>query len=212
MREKKLFPALQQYAGSFISKFDHIPENRKKDLCKVADYISYHLAGNAVAKLTFICTHNSRRSHMGQIWAQTAAYYFGIEAVRTFSGGTEATAFNPNAVKAMADAGFDIKSDGKSDNPVYKVSFTHDQVPMQVFSKKYDDKVNPQEDFCAIMTCSDADENCPFIPGATLRIPITYEDPKAYDNTPDKAKAYAERCYQIGTEMFYIFDRASNSE
>ena len=211
MSEKMLYPALQQYAGSFISKFDHIPEKRNRDLSKVADYISDHLARNTPAKLTFICTHNSRRSHMGQIWAQAAAFYYGIEDIRTFSGGTEATAFNPNAVKAMADAGFEIKSDGKPDNPVYEVRFAHGQAPMQVFSKKYDDEVNPQVDFCAIMTCSDADENCPFIPGATLRIPVTYEDPKAYDHTPGEAKAYAERCYQIGTEMFYIFYKVSNS-
>lgn len=207
MSEQKLYPALQQYAGSFIAEFDQIPGNRKKDLSKVADYINEHLAGNDPAKLTFICTHNSRRSHMGQIWAQTAAYYFGIEGIRTFSGGTEATAFNPNAVKAMADAGFEIISDGNPDNPVYNVRFANDREPMQVFSKTYDDEINPREDFCAIMTCSDADENCPFIPGATLRILITYEDPKAYDNTPDEAKAYAERCYQIGIEMFYIFDK-----
>ncbi len=209
MSENNLYPALQQYAGSLVLNFDHIPEYRKTDLSKVADYISDHLSKNALAKLIFICTHNSRRSHMGQIWAQTAAFYFGIEGIRTFSGGTEATAFNPNAVKAMTDAGFDIQSNGKSDNPVYRVRFANDQEPMQVFSKKYDDKENPQEDFCAIMTCSDADENCPIIPGATLRIPITYEDPKAYDDTPGEAKAYADRCHQIGTEMFYTFNRVS---
>ena len=206
MNKQKLYPALQKYAGSFMAEFDQIPDKRKKDLSKVSDYITDHLAVNTLAKLTFICTHNSRRSHMGQIWAQTAACYYGIRGIRTFSGGTEATAFNPNAVKAMVDAGFEIKSDGNPDNPVYKVSFAYDQEPIKVFSKKYDDDSNPREDFCAIMTCSDADENCPFIPGATLRIPITYEDPKAYDNTPEEAKAYAERCYQIGAEMYYIFD------
>ena len=144
---------------------------------------------------------------MGQIWAQAAAYYYGIEGIRTFSGGTEATAFNPNAVKAMVDAGFEIKSSGNPDNPVYQVSFANDCKPMQVYSKRYDDESNPRKDFCAIMTCSDADENCPFIPGATLRIPITYEDPKAFDNTPGEYKAYAERCFQIGTEMFYLFNK-----
>lgn len=206
MSKGKLNPALSNYVGSFIAQYDHIPEIRKKDLTKISDYVNNHLAGNNLAKLTFICTHNSRRSHMGQIWAQTAAYYYGIEGIMTFSGGTEATAFNPNAVRAMTDAGFEIKSDGNPDNPVYQVSFAYGCKPMQVFSKKYDHETNPHEDFCAIMTCSDADENCPFIPGATLRIPITYEDPKAFDNTPEKDKAYAERCFQIGTEMFYLFN------
>lgn len=207
MSENKLYPALQEYAGSFMEHYKDIPESRKRELAKVAEFISDRLEDNSKARLTFICTHNSRRSHMGQIWAQTAAYYFEIEGIQTFSGGTEATAFNPNAVNAMAEAGFDIESDGNPENPVYSVSYTSDQSPMQVFSKRYDDEINPQGDFCAIMTCSDADENCPFIPGATFRIPITYEDPKAYDNTPDEAKAYADRCFQIGAEMFFLFDK-----
>jgi protein-tyrosine-phosphatase len=206
-----LIQDLQVLPRYLVEDFDNISEARRRELNKVAEYISDQLSETGISKLTFICTHNSRRSHMAQIWAQTAAYYFGIEGVRTFSGGTEATAFNPNAVKAMAGAGFEIHSDGKPDNPVYEVRYAHDQEPMQVFSKKYDDEVNPQEDFCAIMTCSDADENCPFIPGATLRIPITYEDPKVYDHTPGESKAYAERCYQIGREMFYIFDKVRKS-
>lgn len=207
MSKGKLNPALREYAGSFLANFDDVPENRKKELDRVAEFISNRLASNGTAKLTFICTHNSRRSHMGQIWAQTAAYFYGVEGIQTYSGGTEATAFNPNAVKAMKAAGFDIKSDGKAENPVYNVGYANNRAPMQAYSKRYDDESNPQEDFCAIMTCSDADENCPFIPGAALRIPITYEDPKAYDNTSVEEKAYAERCFQIGTEMFYLFNK-----
>ena len=34
----------------------------------------------------------------------------------------------------------------------------------------------------------------------------------AYDHTPDEAKAYAERCYQIGKEMFYILNKVKNSK
>jgi len=209
MSKGKLNPALQEYAGSFMTRFKTIPESRKKDLDKVAEFISDHLSRNGTASLTFICTHNSRRSHMGQIWAQAAASFFGVEGIQTFSGGTEATAFNPNAVKAMKEAGFDIISAGNPQNPIYRVSYAFDQAPMRVFSKKYDDASNPQKDICAIMTCSDADENCPFIPGAALRISITYEDPKAYDATPHEAKAYADRSFQIGTEMFYLFDKVS---
>jgi hypothetical protein len=209
MSKGKLNQALQEYAGSFMERFEDIPEERKKDLDKVAEFISDQLFRNGAARLTFICTHNSRRSHMGHIWAQAAASFFGVEGIQTFSGGTEATAFNPNAVKAMKEAGFDIKSDGNLQNPIYSVSYAFDQVHMLVFSKKYDDISNPQKDFCAIMTCSDADKNCPFIPGAALRIPITYEDPKAFDGTPHEEKAYSDRSFQIGTEMFYLFDKVS---
>ena len=147
---------------------------------------------------------------MAQIWAQTAAYYFGIRQVKAFSGGTEATAFNPNAVEAMGHAGFRISSDGKMENPLYTVSYADDQPSMTIFSKRYDDASNPSDDFCAVMTCSDADENCPYIQGAVLRVPITYEDPKAFDHSEWKVKAYRERCFQIGVETFYLFRMVSD--
>ena len=57
------------------------------------------------------------------------------------------------------------------------------------------------------MTCSHADENCPFIAGAEKRIPITYEDPKKFDNTPEQLAKYNERSLQIATELFYVFSK-----
>jgi len=205
LKTTNFYPELYQYIENLLGQFDDIPENRKKDLKIISDFISSRINGGETAKLTFICTHNSRRSHLGQIWAQTAAAFYSIPGVETFSGGTEATAFNPNAVKAMRKAGFWIDSDGKKDNPVYTVLFADKASPIKAFSKKFNDEVNPDMGFAAIMTCSDADENCPFIPGASFRIPITYEDPKAYDNTGRQDKAYEERCFQIGLEMFYLF-------
>lgn len=207
MSVTNLYPELEKYIGKLFSQYDNIPEGRKNDLKKISDFISGHIHEGETAKLTFICTHNSRRSHMGQVWAQTAATYFGLSQVKTFSGGTEATAFNPNAVDALRKAGFKIVSDGSDENPVYTVIFADNTPPIKAFSKKFDDKINPDKHFCAIMTCSDADENCPYIPGASLRIPITYEDPKAYDNTSRQNEAYEERCFQIATEMFYLFSK-----
>ena len=145
---------------------------------------------------------------MGQLWAVAAAAHFGIDGVRTYSGGTEATAFNPRAVAAMRRAGFVIESPG-GDNPRYRVTFDEDGPVMECFSKAYDDPVNPATGFAAIMTCSDADEACPVIHGASLRAPIRYEDPKAADETPDEALAYDARCLQIATEMLYLFTRAA---
>ena len=207
MLQERLYPALEKYIENLINQYKDIPGSRKNDLEKIADFVTDRIQHSEAAYLTFICTHNSRRSHMGQIWAQTAAYFFGIPFVETFSGGTEATVFNSNAVVAMSKAGFRISSDGKEENPEYTVSYAGDATAIQVFSKKYDAKINPQKNFCAIMTCSDADENCPFIPGATLRIPITYEDPKAFDHTDKESEAYEERCFQIGVEMFYLFSK-----
>jgi len=183
--------------------FGDIPSNRKKLLTDVANFIREKLEENGTVKLNFICTHNSRRSHLAQIWAQTAAAYFDIDGVETYSGGTEATAFNPRAVAAVEQAGFKINNPG-GENPTYQLKFDEDAEPMTCFSKTFDDPANPSKDFAAIMTCSDADDNCPFVPGATFRKPITYRDPKEADGTDREKETYAKRCRQIGTEMFYM--------
>jgi len=157
----------------------------------------------------FICTHNSRRSHLSQIWASTAAAYYGVPGVETYSGGTEATAFNPRAVAALKRAGFEISHSATQDNPHYTVRF-HDNAPaMECFSKVYKQPPNPTADFCAIMTCAQADKNCPVVRGATLRIGVPYEDPKAFDGTPEEAAKYDERCQQIAREILYVFANAS---
>lgn len=183
--------------------FDGIPSGRKKILSEVADFIRQELDEKGTVKLNFICTHNSRRSHLAQIWTQTAAAYYGIEGVNTYSGGTEATAFNPNAVAAVERAGFEVKNPG-GENPKYSVRFSEDTDPMICFSKTFDDSASPSKDFAAIMTCSDADKNCPFVPGAKFRKPVTYRDPKEADGTDREKETYDERCRQIGTEMLYM--------
>ena len=82
-------------------------------------------------------------------------------------------------------------------------------MPVIGFSKKYDSPFNPVSAFTAIMTCSQVDGGCPFIAGAEKRIPITFEDPKISDNTPEQSQVYAERSLQIATEMFYVFSKVS---
>lgn len=184
-------------------EFGFIPEARQQELAELGDYIAQKLQSGQVVKLTVICTHNSRRSHIGQLWLAAAAAYYGIEGVATFSGGTEATAFNPRAVAAMRRAGFDISGPEAEANPRYTARMGAGLPEMVLFSKRYDDPGNPQQGFAAIMVCSDADEACPFIPGAEKRFPIRYDDPKAFDGTPQEAAAYDERCRQIGREMLF---------
>jgi len=197
MNETHMYMNLDSYVKSLS---DHlIDDARKPILNEISDYIE---SSNS-PKLNFICTHNSRRSHLSQVWAQTAAYYHGIE-VETFSGGTEATAFHPNAVAALQRAGFEIKNPG-GDNPRYEVQFNEEVAPMICYSKKFDEDPNPQSDFAAIMTCSEADEACPVVFGADQRIKLFYEDPKVADGTPQGASKYDERCRQIAAEMFYVF-------
>jgi len=200
-----LLSTLSPMVEQLTKEFDEIPTERKETLKELTLFVQTKIAAHQNIYLNFICTHNSRRSHLSQLWAQAAAHYYGIENVFCYSGGTEATAFNPRAVKAMQDAGFSITKTKEGENPVYDVRFAEGAEPVIVFSKKYDDPFNHNKDFAAIMTCSHADENCPLVLGASGRIALTYDDPKEFDGTPQEAAKYAERVHQIGREIFYSF-------
>src|SRR6056297_562358 len=203
-----LYPELLRYLNEVAAKCDSIPSDRRADLAKVADYIRDRLSKSEPARLTFICTHNSRRSHLSQIWAQVAAEYYGLVGVETFSGGTEATAFNPRAVAAMQRCGLKIVADEPAaTNPRYSVTTSDSATPQVCFSKAYGDPPNPSEGYCAVMTCSQADDACPLVMGCDLRMPIRYEDPKVADDTECEARRYDERSAQICTEMLYLMAR-----
>lgn len=190
---------LETYITTVISRFETIGEERQVLLQSMAQSIAFH---DDVA-LNFICTHNSRRSHYGQIWSAIAADYYGY-SIQTFSGGTEVTAFNPNAIASLVRAGLIAKKlDGS--NPKVELYFSDSAKPLVCFSKLFDDEANPNKNFLAVMTCSEANEKCPFVPGALKRIPLTYEDPKISDGTTEQNAMYDERCLQIATEMFYLF-------
>ncbi len=201
-----LFPTIQNYIDQAIESFDSIPEERKKILKKVSAHIEEKIKQGKTVELIYVCTHNSRRSHFGQIWGKVAASYYGIKDVNTYSAGTESTAFNPNAIKAIQNAGFKTFSrDGDVKNPRYTVAFSEKETPVVCYSKTYNDESIPSTGLCAIMTCTEADGNCPFIPGTELRISCPYNDPKAFDNTPQQDEKYNERCKQIATENLYVF-------
>ena len=203
-----MFEVLKNHCDQLVSYFDTIPEERKELLTKISDYIQSKKDANLPINLMYVCTHNSRRSHFGQIWAIVAVTYFGIENVQTFSGGTEATTFNPNAIQALKESGFEISTKEMTENPKYKVAFGTNEFEFTTcFSKVYDDILNPSSNFIAIMTCSDAEQNCPFILGVDLRIGTTYSDPKAFDETPQQADKYLERSNQIALECLYVFSQ-----
>lgn len=188
--------------------FASISVERKSILLELSKYIRLkHKSGDEI-NLIFICTHNSRRSHMGQIWAKVAADFYKIPNVNTFSGGTEATAFNPRAVKSFESAGFRISKSEDLENPVYQLRFSDSFDPIINFSKVYDDETNPKNNFAAIMTCDHADEACPFIPGAEARFPVMYEDPKKFDDTDLETEKYNERNKQICSEILFVFENS----
>ena len=183
----------------------NIPSSRKVLLTEIIDYIKSKIDNNQEINLNFICTHNSRRSQLSQVWAKVASVYYGIE-INSYSGGVEVTAFNERAIDSLVRSGFSVLFEN-SINPKYEISYAENENSIIAFSKLFDDDFNKADYFAAIMTCSDADENCPYIPKAEKRIPLRYDDPKSYDDTPIESEKYDERSLQIASEIFYIFSQ-----
>jgi len=202
-KKSKVYPELQELIQEL--KQESLSEERKKVLQPLIHYIQNKVDLRKEVYLNFICTHNSRRSHLSQIWAQTMARHFRISKVFCYSGGTEATAMYPAVKDTLDKKGYKIITLVEGENPVYAVRYAHGTHPIICFSKVYDHGFNPQDDFAAVMVCSDAEENCPFIANAEKRLSVTYDDPKIFDNTPEKESKYEERSRQIALEMRYVF-------
>lgn len=223
-KQIQLLPSLESYLESRREE-SGIPPSRREKLEEIAAYIGRKAAEDSEVNLIFICTHNSRRSHMAHLWAEACAQLVGAAGkVKCYSGGTEATAFYPKAVKAMEGAGWKVEkktSDPDNEavsmaNPGYVMTFSgghtgHPDHPGSVrcFSKHFAEAPNPKKNFAAVMVCSDADDTCPFIPGATVRFALPYDDPKEYDARPEADEKYAERCGEIAAEMDFLFRRAA---
>lgn len=205
--EADLIAPIRPYVAKLTSQFAQIPAERQKELKKAALFIRSKIQAKEPAKLTFICTHNSRRSHLAQIWTQTAAAFYGIEGVEAYSGGTEATAMNTRTVDALRRVGFSITDSTGGTNPIYLTKYSDNKPEIRGYSKVYNAEENPKSNYAALMTCSQADKNCPVVEGSTLRIPIHYEDPKVADNTPEETARYDERTEEIGREMFYLMSQ-----
>lgn len=205
MKPNKLFPEINMFISELNT--DSISEKRKDVLQPLINYIQEKVYSKNSIRINFICTHNSRRSHLSQIWAQTMAAYFNLENVTCYSGGTEATALFPKITETLTNSGFKINVISEGKNPVYSIKYSANKHPIIGFSKKLTDDFNPTSNFAAIMTCSQADGGCPFITGAEKRIPITFEDPKIFDKTPLQTQKYQERSEQIATELYYIFSQ-----
>lgn len=204
--KNKLFPRIEALINSL--DVESISDERKTDLQPLVDYIKTKVTNDEEVRLNFICTHNSRRSHLAQVWAKVMATYFDTPKINVYSAGTEATALFPFICKTLTEQGLEITMLSKEENPIYAIKFGENTLPIIGFSKTLNHPFNPISGFAAIMTCSQADEGCPFIAGAEKRIPITYDDPKSFDETPLQAEKYTERSLQIAIELFYIFSNS----
>jgi protein-tyrosine-phosphatase len=210
-KDTDILPNLKPLVEPVTREFDQIPADRQLALKKIALFIRSKVQAKETPQLTFICTHNSRRSHLTQIWAQTAASYYDVPGVKTFSGGVEATACNERTVAALTRAGFTItNSTPGQKNPVYLVKYSEQAEPIRAFSKVYSGEGNPKDNFVAVMTCDHADQNCPVVEGSVLRVSIPFVDPKVSDNTEAEAATYDDRSRQIAREMFFLMKQVNS--
>src|SRR5690554_1839721 len=108
-------------------RVESISEERKTTLNTLVEYVQNQVNYNEEIRLNFICTHNSRRSHFSQIWAQTLAYYFGLKQVVCYSGGTEATALFPLVVQTLESLGFKSQTISEVNNPVYSITYASNE-------------------------------------------------------------------------------------
>lgn len=200
----KLFSEIEQYVAALP-----LPAEARRDaLDALARFLRSRLDAGEVPDVIFICTHNSRRSHFGQVWAQALAAHAGLP-LRAWSGGTEATACNPRTIRALEQAGFRAEQLDEGANPRYRIRFSEGGEGVEAWSKVYSDPANPQSGFAAVMTCDSANEACPVVQGAAARFAIMYEDPKRFDGSPGEEAAYAERCLQIASELMYVMRQAA---
>lgn len=184
-----------------------IPSERKRILQPLIDFIQQKIENKEAVNLSFICTHNSRRSHLAQVWAQIAAKHYNVMNVYCYSGGTEETALFPMLVEVLSSQGLSVLKITEDTNPVYVLKYSENSMPIIGFSKRYNHLFNPISGFAAVMTCSQADENCPFVSGAEKRIAVTFEDPKESDGKDNQQEVYTTRSLEIAREIFYVFSQ-----
>lgn len=197
------FQSLQTVIDQLLGTWEAIPQARLTALRQLRTYLHEHR--QQPLPITFICTHNSRRSQLAQVWAQIAAWYFDWPHIRTFSGGTEVTACHPNTIAAMVRCDMHVEKLKSGTNPTYHIEVGPDKSIVPIFSKHYADPHNPQENYVAVMTCGHADENCPVVTGAAYKTAITYVDPKSADHTPNQVQAYDDCCRAIARDCLFLF-------
>lgn len=196
----KLVPALRSHADYLTTTFDQIDDKHREAGAKLARWIAANYQPKKPLHITVVCTGNSRRSILGASMGNLAAAYYGMPEIHFHSGGTAPTAFNPRTIAALEAIGFEVEPTGneaprgepKTENLVYRVSWG-DGLETREFSKHYADAGNPQANFAALMVCGEADESCPVVKGATLRVSMPYLDPKIYDDSAYEPTKYAER-------------------
>ena len=181
-----------------------VSNERATVLNEIVNYINKKRSENKISKLNFICTHNSRRSQFCQFWATFFSISYKIKC-EVYSGGTLETEVYKSVVNNIRHYGFNI-SFKDCDNPIYSIKFRNLNLG-NYFSKLYNDSENTKNEFAAIMTCSDAERNCPLVEGSEIKFSLPYEDPKKYDMSKIEKTEYKKTSEKIASEMNYLFHK-----
>lgn len=198
-----MFSSIKNYLEDLDKICKPIEDERKSKLDQLAKIINQ----SSSKDLIFICTHNSRRSHFAQIWMHIISEYLGHnKKVKSYSGGTEATALNPRTAQALSRIGFEIQVSAGA-NPLFQIRYDKVLSPIEAFSKVYSHPSNPQSDFIAIMTCNEASEACPIVTGAAIKFNLSYKDPKTADDSTMEVASYDASCAEIAQEILYLGSR-----
>ncbi|EQA45974.1 low molecular weight phosphotyrosine protein phosphatase domain protein [Leptospira broomii serovar Hurstbridge str. 5399] len=205
-----LFQNLRNFLNERQTETESILPDRKRILTQLSESILESFENRSKATILFVCTQNSRRSQISQIFGAAIPQFLGIPGIKAFSGGTEISAFHPNAITALESIGFRIENEGPPRNPKYSIRWADGTPALIAFSKKFSDPPNPHRDFIVIMVCSTADEACPYVAGAEARISLPFEDPKSADDTPEVISKYTETCERIARELLFTFQLVKN--
>jgi len=192
---------------NFILKLNtsKISTSRLKALDLLIREVRINLNKSISVQLNFICIHNSRRSQFSQIWSETLAYYYDYKNISSFSGGTEITEVYDGVITSLSKTGFNILKNNKKPNPTYSIDFGESKKKVAVYSKLFNCDLNPKSDFIAIMNCSSADKNCPFVAGASKNISMPFDDPKLYDGSDKEMFYYNKTNIEIATSIKYLY-------
>jgi len=115
------------------------------------------------SRVLFLCTHNSARSQM----AEGLLRHMAGDRFEAMSAGIEATHVRALAVQAMEEIGVDI-------------SGQESKTPTRYLQEPFD---------YVITVCDDANEACPFFPGAGNRLHWSFEDPSRAEGSEEERLA-----------------------
>ncbi len=211
----QLLPELRRHAEFLTTSFDLIEPGHHVAIEQLADWIAKNWQPDGQLHVLATCSGNSRRSILSATMGNLAAAYYGFDNVRFHSGGTTPSAFNKRTIATLKEIGFQIeptgeeamRGDPKTPNAIFRVLWGKG-LEAKEFSKSFKDPSNPSSGFAAIMVCTEADAECPVVPGASLRVAMTFVDPKLYDDGPFERGKYAERRDDVGRTFLAVMASA----